>query len=95
MVKLFRLAPWLMALALLRVLFSHWRDLDKKDRVQARKAILQSKGMVHSMSREERQHLNRLARQVHGKKLAYDLAAAAAPFPTPKLFKKSKQAKKR
>jgi hypothetical protein len=83
----------MLALALLRVLFSHWRDLGKSDRAQARKSILQSKGMVHSMSREERQHLNRLARQVHGKKLAYDLAAAAAPFPTPKLFKKSKKKK--
>lgn len=80
--------PWLVVLAVARVVIDHYLEIDKKDRKQARKAITASRLRPSRMSDEERENLKRIANQVEKKRLAYEAAAAAVPFPMPDLYKK-------
>ena len=80
--------PWLVVLAVARVVIDHYLEIDKKDRKQARKAITASRLRPSRLSSEERENLKRIAGQVEKKRLAYEAAAAAVPFPMPDLYKK-------
>ena len=82
--------PWLVVLAVARVVIDHYLEIDKKDRKQARKAITASRLRPSRMSDEERENLKRIANQVEKKRLAYEAAAAAVPFPMPDLYKKKR-----
>ena len=66
-------------------------ELDQKDRKQARKAITASRLRPSRLGPEERENLKRIAGQVEKKRLAYEAAAAAVPFPMPDLYKKKRK----
>lgn len=87
--------PWLVVLAVARVVIDHYLEIDKKDRKQARKAITASRLRPSRMSDEERENLKRIANQVEKKRLAYEAAAAAVPFPMPDLYKKKKKRRRK
>ena len=83
-----KFVPWLVVLAVARVVIDHYLEIDKKDRKQARKAITASRLRPSRLSPEEREKFKRIAGQVEKKRLAYEAAAAAVPFPMPDLYKK-------
>ena len=86
-----KFVPWLVVLAVARVVIDHYLEIDKKDRKQARKAITASRLRPSRLSPEERENLKRIAGQVEKKRLAYEAAAAAVPFPMPDLYKKRRR----
>ena len=90
-----KFVPWLVVLAVARVVIDHYLEIDKKDRRQARKAITASRLRPSRLSPEERENLRRIAGQVEKKRLAYEAAAAAVPFPMPDLYKKKRRGKRR
>ena len=87
--------PWLVVLAVARVVIDHSLEIDKKERKQARRAITSSMLRPSRMSDEERENLKRIAGQVEKKRLAYEAAAAAVPFPMPNLYKKKKKRRRK
>lgn len=93
--KLFRAVPWILVLAILRVLYKHYSDIDKEDRRKAHRAVRRTKGKLHQLTEEERQHLLQIAKNVNHKKLVYDLTTTAVPIPTPNLFDDKKKLRKR
>lgn len=93
--RLFRAVPWILLLAIARILFKHYQDVDQDKRRQALDAIRRRKGRLDKLSAEERANLARIAKEVNHKKLIYDLGTVAAPFPTPNLFEDKSKKKKR
>ena len=87
--------PWLVVLAVARVVIDHYLEIDRKDRKQARKAIAASRLRPSRLSPEERENLKRIAGQVEKKRLAYEATAAAVPFPMPDLYKKKRRKRRR
>ncbi len=82
--------PWLVVLAVARVVIDHYLEIDKKDRKQARRALLGSRGRPSRIDPEDRENLRRIAGQVEKKRLAYEATAAAVPFPMPNIYKKKR-----
>ena len=89
----FRLVPWLLVIAALRVLWEHWSRVDERDRKRATSIIGDSRGLPHKMTSGQRRELVDIARRVDPVALGRDLADAAAPFRVPGL-KTSKPAKR-
>lgn len=87
--------PWLVVLAVARVVIDHYLEIDRKDRKRARQAIAASRLRPSRLSPEEREDLKRIAGQVEKKRLAYEAAAAAVPFPMPDLYKKKRKRRRR
>lgn len=85
----FRLVPWLLVLAALRVLWEHWNRVEERDRKRAASIVGKSRGMPHKMSEKERRELIAIARRVDPIALGRDLADAAAPFRVPGLRTKN------
>ena len=85
--KPLRLAPWIIAFSIARVLVNHYVKIDKQDRKDAIKAIKKGRGLHH----DDREHLRRVARQVNKKSLAYDLGKTVIPLPSKR--KKNKSSK--
>ena len=85
----FRIVPWLLVFAALRVLWEHWSRVEERDRKRAASIIGQSRGLPHKMSSKERRELVDIARRVDPVALSRDLADAAAPFRVPGLKTKS------
>ena len=90
-----KFVPWLVVLAVARVVIDHYLEIDKKDRKKARKAIAASRLRPSRLSPEERENLKRIAGQVEKKRLAYEATAAAVPFPMPDLYKKKRRKRRR
>ena len=90
-----KLAPWLIVLAVARVVIDHYLEIDKGARKQARRALLGSRGRPSRIAPEDRENLRQIARQVEKKRLAYEATAAAVPFPMPDLYKKRKRRRRR
>ena len=87
--------PWLVVLAVTRVVIDHYLEIDRKDRKRARQAITASRLRPSRLSPEDRENLKRIAGQVEKKRLAYETAAAAVPFPMPDLYKKRRKRSRR
>jgi hypothetical protein len=85
----FRLVPWLIVIAAMRVLWEHWNRVEERDRKRAASIVGKSRGMPHKMSQKERRELVDIARRVDPIALSRDLADAAAPFRVPGLKTKS------
>ena len=77
----FRLVPWLLVLAALRVLWEHWSRVEERDRKRAASIVGKSRGMPHKMSQKERRELVDIARRVDPIALSRDLADAARAVP--------------
>jgi hypothetical protein len=90
-----KLAPWLLVLGVAKVVIDHYLEIDKDDRKRARRALAASRGRPSRLGPEERENLRRIARQVEKKRLAYEAAAAAVPFPMPDLYKKKRRRRRR
>jgi hypothetical protein len=90
-----KLAPWLLVLGVAKVVIDHYLEIDKADRKRARRALAASRGRPSRLGPEERENLRRIAGQVEKKRLAYEAAAAAVPFPMPDLYKKRKRRRRR
>lgn len=86
-----KLAPWLLVLGVARVVIDHYLEIDGKDRKKARQALVASRLRPSRLSPEEREELRRIAAQVQKKRLAYEAAAAAVPFPMPDLYGKKRR----
>ena len=86
-----KLAPWLVALAVARVVIDHYLEIDKDARRQARKALAGSRLRPSRIGPEDRENLRRIAGQVQKRRLAYEATAAAVPFPMPDLYKKKRR----
>jgi hypothetical protein len=86
-----KLAPWLLVLGVAKVVIDHYLEIDKRDRKQARRALLDSHGRPSRIGPEDRENLKRIAGQVQKKRLAYEATAAAVPFPMPNLYKKKRR----
>jgi hypothetical protein len=86
-----KLAPWLLVLGVAKVVIDHYLEIDKRDRKQARRALLGSRGRPSRIGPEDRENLKRIAGQVEKKRLAYEATAAAVPFPMPSLYKKKRR----
>ncbi|MFM9163819.1 MAG: hypothetical protein ACKOQ0_00420 [Solirubrobacterales bacterium] len=90
-----KFVPWLVVLAVARVVIDHYLEIDRKDRKRARQAIAASRLRPSRLSPEEREDLKRIAGQVEKKRLAYEAAAAAVPFPMPDLYRKKRKRRRR
>lgn len=90
-----KLAPWLLVLGVARVVIDHWLEIDRRDRKQARRALLASRGRPSRLSAQDRENLRRIAGQVQKKRLAYEATAAAVPFPMPDIYKRRKRRRRR
>lgn len=90
-----KFVPWLVVLAVARVVIDHYLEIDRKDRKRARQAITASRLRPSRLSPEEREDLRRIAGQVEKKRLAYEAAAAAVPFPMPDLYEKKRKRRRR
>ncbi len=89
MFKAFRAVPWILVIAALRVVYDHWQRMDDADRRRVTEIVRNSKGLPNKMTRQERRDLVDIGKRLDHIGLGRDLAATAAPFPTPGLKTKA------